>query len=342
MDEDNWFSSPFFFFSVDVDILKPDTGYLSVIERPSTISVSPSTKGSPTASSSRQAYSPREGTESPAMQVYSEPLSEGEEDDEEGLPAPDEGKRTGLSGADLELAISYREQMLKMRKEEEDEENRKLKKAGKEKDTNGVHQETGTGGLVNPEAAEHADISKRHKHSREKSTISKKALSIDPLALSSAFDETLKTKLEGEEMRRRFIKGRSAASSQVHTPRSVRSRSRARAYGQRNDQVGDGEDIDRPADEAEEEAALGGPAKRNGDDRIVERSWRAPEGKRISVPVRIEPKVYFAAERTFLVNLSPFTDFMFRPYLFLSQYPFQLFRNGSITRYSSARLLPLS
>ena len=86
------------------------------------------------------------------------------------------------------------------------------------------------------------------------------------------------------------MKGRSAASSQVHTPRSIRSRSRVRAYGQRNDQVGDDgvEDVDRPADEAEEEAALGGPAKRDGDDRIVERSWRAPEGKRISVPVRIE------------------------------------------------------
>ena len=36
--------------------------------------------------------------------------------------------------------------------------------------------------------------------------------------------------------------------------------------------------------------------------RRVSRDFRAPPGKRISVPVRIEPKVYFAAERTFLVR----------------------------------------
>jgi vacuolar transporter chaperone complex subunit 4 len=41
----------------------------------------------------------------------------------------------------------------------------------------------------------------------------------------------------------------------------------------------------------------------NGDDRVLTREWRAPMGKRIAVPVRIEPKVYFAAERTFLVRV---------------------------------------
>jgi hypothetical protein len=40
-----------------------------------------------------------------------------------------------------------------------------------------------------------------------------------------------------------------------------------------------------------------------GDDRILTREWRAPLGKRIAVPVRIEPKVYFASERTFLVRV---------------------------------------
>ena len=240
--------------------------------------------------------------------VYTEPLSEGEEDDDEGLaPARDEGKRTGLSGADLELAISYREQMLKERKEEADEENRRLKKAGKEKDIkNGILEQENEAGAPaeppNPEPGEHTESPRRQKFLREPSTISKKAFSIDPLALSTAFDETLKTKLEGEEFRRRFKKGRS--TSQVHTPRSGRSRSRARAYGQRNDEVTDRVKDDRPVDEVEEEAALGGAAKRDGDDRIVERSWRAPEGKRISVPVRVEPKVYFAAERTFLVSNS--------------------------------------
>ncbi|KIM40024.1 hypothetical protein M413DRAFT_446916 [Hebeloma cylindrosporum] len=293
---------PFWLPQMDVDILKPDTGYLSVIERPSTFGLSSSTRGSTETPSSQGTHSPAsisESTDSRTEPVYTEPLSEGEEDDDEGFaPARDEGKRTGLSGADLELAISYREQMLKERREEEDEENRRLKKAGKVKDSNknGVHEQAG----VPINHWETTESPKRQKNLREPSTISKKALSIDPLALSSAFDETLKTKLEGEELRRRFKKGRS--SSQVPTPRSGRSRSRARDYGQRNDQVGDAdrEEDDRPVDEVEEEAALGGAAKRDGDDRIVERSWRAPEGKRISVPVRIEPKVYFAAERTFL------------------------------------------
>jgi hypothetical protein len=36
------------------------------------------------------------------------------------------------------------------------------------------------------------------------------------------------------------------------------------------------------------------------DDEIVTKHFRAPRGKKIHVPVRIEPKVYFANERTFL------------------------------------------
>lgn len=47
-----------------------------------------------------------------------------------------------------------------------------------------------------------------------------------------------------------------------------------------------------------EQTSPGG--NQNGDDRVLTREWRAPTGKRIAVPVRIEPKVYFAAERTFL------------------------------------------
>lgn len=40
------------------------------------------------------------------------------------------------------------------------------------------------------------------------------------------------------------------------------------------------------------------------EDRLLVRDWSAPSGKRIAVPVRIEPKVYFANERTFLKWLS--------------------------------------
>ncbi|KAG5945019.1 hypothetical protein E4U59_006497 [Claviceps monticola] len=37
-----------------------------------------------------------------------------------------------------------------------------------------------------------------------------------------------------------------------------------------------------------------------GSDPIQQKKFRAPPGKKIYVPVRVEPKVYFAAERTFL------------------------------------------
>ncbi|KAI1368760.1 vacuolar transporter chaperone 4 [Xylaria arbuscula] len=41
-----------------------------------------------------------------------------------------------------------------------------------------------------------------------------------------------------------------------------------------------------------------------GDQEIQNRKFKAPKGKKIYVPVRVEPKVYFAAERTFLAWLE--------------------------------------
>lgn len=285
--------------SVDVDILKPDTGYLSVIERPSAFSSQPgSAKSSSTpASSSRQTLSPpsSEGMGSPVI-GYTEPLSEGEEDDDQELrPARDEQQRTGLDVADVNAAIAYREQMLKERRAEEEDQRKRKKRQGKEKSCEPVQKadyayEDGDG-------ASHPSTGDVHRPSflhKKSSGISKQVLSIDPLAPSSAFDETLKTKLEGEQLRR-HKKGGSASSSRVSTSRT--------RYGPRNDQVED-RDVareERPEDEVEEEIALGGPQQER-DDRILDRSWRAPEGKKISIPVRIEPKVYFAAERTFLVS----------------------------------------
>lgn len=38
-------------------------------------------------------------------------------------------------------------------------------------------------------------------------------------------------------------------------------------------------------------------------ERLLVRDWSAPSGKKIAVPVRVEPKVYFANERTFLVSV---------------------------------------
>ena len=69
-----------------------------------------------------------------------------------------------------------------------------------------------------------------------------------------------------------------------------------------------------------------------GDDRILTREWSAPPGKRIAIPVRIEPKVYFATERTFLVRikLSPFRPLSISLICFC--------RAGYTSPYTSGRL----
>jgi SPX domain protein involved in polyphosphate accumulation len=48
-----------------------------------------------------------------------------------------------------------------------------------------------------------------------------------------------------------------------------------------------------------------------GNERIQTKKFRAPPGKKIYVPVRVEPKVYFAAERTFLGWVSTVTRHCF-------------------------------
>ena len=44
-----------------------------------------------------------------------------------------------------------------------------------------------------------------------------------------------------------------------------------------------------------------------GNGRIESKRFKAPKGKKIHVPVRVEPKVYFAAERTFLAWVSNYS-----------------------------------
>lgn len=44
------------------------------------------------------------------------------------------------------------------------------------------------------------------------------------------------------------------------------------------------------------------------NDQVQSKRFKAPKGKKIHVPVRVEPKVYFAAERTFLSWVSLFSN----------------------------------
>ena len=90
-------------------------------------------------------------------------------------------------------------------------------------------------------------------------------LSINPLTPSSLFDKSYKSRFSSERLRLE-----------------------ADSRGER--------------DEPEENVLPPEDTQGRGGSIQYLRQWRAQGGKKISVPVRIEPKVYFAAERTFLVS----------------------------------------
>jgi len=235
---------PFWLPQMATDILKPDTGYLSVIERPTAQSPY---RGTPERVSST-------GTQSP-QGIYAEPISEGEEDDNDQLlPAKDERKRMGLSGAEIEEAIAYREDMLKQGR-------------AKEADRK---QEANDGKIINTDTVSAGQQKWSVHGSSQADSLTIEALSINPLTPASAFDETFKSKLTNvrEAKKKRVTETASNAGLNDNQEQSY------------------------------------GTTPRDSDDRVVSRDWRAPPGKRISVPVRIEPKVYFAAERTFLKWLN--------------------------------------
>lgn len=208
---------------METDILKPNTGYLTV-ERP-------------LVSSSRASLS---GDTTPS-QGYAEPDSEGEEDEPMDLsPARDEDRRTGLPHMDVAAAVAYR------LKERDDGGSSSSGPSSREGE---VDERTP---LLERRQEEHVPDQRRPQP---------KPLSINPLTSSTAFDKTLKERFDGS-------------------------------------QNGDNQAAARPPEaEGINEEAI--PEQ----ERLLVRDWIAPSGKKIAVPVRIEPKVYFANERTFLASL---------------------------------------
>ncbi|KAF8206183.1 VTC domain-containing protein [Mycena galopus ATCC 62051] len=277
---------PFWLPQMDTDILKPDEGYLTIIERPSHISTAAgtSTKTSSAAgSSTKHSSHPTTGNHTPdddddvvSPQTYHEPESEGEEDDDRDLlPAKDEDKWARLSGKEVQEAIAYREHMLKAQGESD------VGSPGNNR-TNRVRS-------ARRDAAEDADdededpdrVLARGRPPAGKAIpiVKPRTLSIDPLAPSLAFDETLRDRLKNEQDARK--------------QREIEERPEEREEEDEDTHPNENDDEDDPLL----------PRPRD-DERRVSRDFRAPPGKRISVPVRIEPKVYFAAERTFLKWLN--------------------------------------
>jgi hypothetical protein len=226
---------PFWLPQMDSNILKPDTGSVP-FERPSHVS------------SKQTSAEGSSGVLTPDGEHagYTEPVSEGEEDEEMDLtPAKDEHKRTGLSGTEVDEAIAFRERMLKERQKQPTT-------SGTDEADDEYSEDERTPFLKTRRAS-----STRHVFDNKP-----RALSIDPLAPSSAFDETLRDRLKENAERGQY----------------------------------DPVDDDHGDDHHDEEQ---GP-QHTSDEPILSRNFSAPAGKRIAVPVRIEPKVYFASERTFL------------------------------------------
>ncbi|KAI0806025.1 SPX-domain-containing protein [Irpex lacteus] len=203
-----------------------------------------------------------------SRQPYAEPVSEGEEDEEMDLaPAKNESARTGLNDADVAAAIAFREKALKERAHQS------------------FSKSAPTGGIAVPDAV--AEEAHDHDHGDDEAEVDERTpflrgrrqskadvdgrlrnLSIDPLKPSSAFDETLRDRLREDVKRKRA-------------------------------------QLDAIEDDDEDEEQVGPSARATRDaERLLERNFRAPVGKKIAVPVRIEPKVYFATERTFLKWLN--------------------------------------
>ncbi|WWC88471.1 uncharacterized protein L201_003382 [Kwoniella dendrophila CBS 6074] len=105
------------------------------------------------------------------------------------------------------------------------------------------------------------------------------SLRIDPLAASDRFDKNV-TLLDAKSLKK--------LNEAVAARKSNDSNN---GSTQRQEPQDDSEDEEEGVDEEEDES---------GNQVVYVNQFKAPPGKRIAVPVRVEPKVVFAAERTFL------------------------------------------
>ena len=244
--------------AVDTDILKPDTGALQ-IARPAP-SGPPSRLASTDNSSGGHITPTTPDTDKDGGDArYTEPVSEGEDDeDRDKMAARDEGGRTGLVGHEAQVreAIAWRERMLSQAQKDgrsvsptKSVNAREAAKAKAKAPAMVPELDGDDGGAADSDEEDSANGDERTPflRSRKGRTLSQdmgqkaRAMSIDPLAPSTAFDETLRNRLRRETQAR--------ASS---------------------------EDTDETAETGH-----------RGDERVLERNWRAPAGKKIAVPVRI-------------------------------------------------------
>ncbi|KAH7342109.1 SPX-domain-containing protein [Rhizoctonia solani] len=224
---------PFWLPQMEADIRKPDTGNVA-IGRPISTATSP------------ESHTP--ASESDPVLRYTEPVSEGEEDEmrDYGV-ARDESTFARIDAKAAAEAIKERQAELERQKLEDLQKGKKPAPEGRL--TSAPEPE-----LADDEGDERTPFLRRRRSSQPAER--PKGLSINPLAPSKAFDTNFKNALNKKQ------------GGVIHE--------------------GDEQD------ESETEQV-----ERREETEYV-RHFVAQPGKKIAVPVRVEPKVYFANERTFL------------------------------------------
>ncbi|CEL55103.1 Vacuolar transporter chaperone 4 OS=Schizosaccharomyces pombe (strain 972 / ATCC 24843) GN=vtc4 PE=1 SV=2 [Rhizoctonia solani AG-1 IB] len=220
---------PFWLPQMEADIRKPDTGNVA-IGRPISAATSP------------ESHTP--ASEADQVLRYTEPVSEGEEDEmrDYGV-ARDE---VGIARLDTNAAA----EVIKQRQAEFERQKLEEMQKGKQSTSGGRLTSAPEPELADDEDDERTPFLRRRRSSQPSER--PKGLSINPLAPSKAFDKNFKS-----------------------------------ALNKRGGDIPEG-------DEQEDEAV----AEREETEYV--RHFIAQPGKKIAVPVRVEPKVYFANERTFL------------------------------------------
>lgn len=268
------------------------------IDRPQH-SVTPS-RTPTTASRSPEILTP--GLEEPVFGSYTEPVSEGEEDEQMDLViahGATEARHVRLNTEQVSEAVKFREEVLRRQRDAENDAKGNLDEERDEEDPRSP-----TGRIPYPRRSSvPAAGSERPRN-----------FSIDPLAPASQFDKSLWSKLAGPKS----ADGRSGASRSDSASASTRGNLK-KPNGDGNGTSGslNGGQLTgtqtlkqvRHVTIAEEEGEAAGLAdaedetdELDSNKKVFVNNVRSTVGKKISVPVRIEPKVIFANERTFMVS----------------------------------------
>ncbi|SNX87998.1 probable VTC4 - Vacuolar Transporter Chaperone [Melanopsichium pennsylvanicum] len=254
---------PFWLPQMEIDIRKPPSNNLS-IERPNSTAHSPAGSSRPDTPASRNGH-----------EAYNEPVSEdefdGADEDDRGHVMADESHEAdnvGISAFDPRIreAREERERNIKLRQEE-------LQKQLKE---NPDKTSNVAGGMLAVASAS-VQTDRRPSFNKAKSAAPTRD---EILAPSHRYDENFFSKLTPKNIQRLW---KTKGHSHVHDDE-----------GHTDAEADDEDDHVRRALEGQDEEVP------RGSNVEYVREFHAQPGKKVSIPIRVEPKVYFANERTFL------------------------------------------